>query len=407
MSKILQICVEGNTGSTGKIAEEIGLLCMQNGWKSYIAHGRFPRPSSSTIIKIGSGIDILFHGLVTRLFDRHGLGSCSATRKLVNQIKAIKPDIIHLHHLHGYYINIEILFNYLSDANIPVVWTFHDCWSMTGHCCHFDFVNCDKWKTECTNCPQKSEYPSSYFIDRSRKNFYLKKKLFTSVKNMAIVSVSHWLDSIVSQSFLKNTRHQFIYNGIDLELFKPNFYIDTKRKYGIEKSFNILGIANPWTERKGLNEFIKLSKYLSDDEKIILVGLNESQIKLLPKNIVGLKKTENRQHLIELYNTADIFVNLSVEETFGLTTAEALACGTPAIVYDTTACPEIIDYSTGIVVKKNDIIGVKNAIDEIRKKGKLNYSQNCRRRAENHFNKTDRLQEYFELYKQLLAPGLN
>ena len=197
MPTIFQICVEGNTGSTGRIAEEIGILAIQKGWNSFIAYGRFPRPSKSNLIQIGTDFDVYLHGLETRLFDRHCLGSKTATHNLVKQIKEIKPDIIHLHHLHGYYINIEILFDFLANASIPVVWTFHDCWSVTGHCAYFDFAGCEKWKTECNNCPEKREYPASIFIDRSRKNYYLKKSLFTSVKKMVVVPVSDWLKNIV------------------------------------------------------------------------------------------------------------------------------------------------------------------------------------------------------------------
>jgi len=407
MYKILQICVEGNTGSTGRMAEEIGLLCIKNGWQSFIAHGRFSRPSKSIIVKIGSKLNVIIHGLESRIFDNHGFGSRFATFQLIKKIREINPDIIHLHHLHGYYINIEILFNYLSKANIPVVWTFHDCWSMTGHCCHFDFINCNKWETECNHCPQKKEYPASYFFDRSKKNYELKKNLFTSIKNLEIISVSSWLDNIVSRSFLKNIKHNVIYNGIDINLFKPIENSELKKKFNIENKIILLGVANPWTIKKGINDFIKLSEFLHNDEIIILVGLSKSQIKQLPHNIIGITKTEHRQQLVELYNIAEVFLNLSVEETFGLTTAEALACGTPAVVYDATACPEIIDSNTGIVVSKNDIIELKKAIAEIRNKGKSHYSKNCRHRALDFFNQSERLNEYLELYKQLLANNKN
>ena len=404
MSTIFQICVEGNTGSTGRIAEEIGVLALNKGWNSYIAYGRFPRPSKSRLIRIGSNWDIFFHGLQTRFFDRHCLGSRRATIRLVNQIQSIKPDIIHLHHLHGYYINIEILFEYLSKAAIPVVWTFHDCWSITGHCTHFDYIGCDKWKTECNQCPQKREYPASLILDRSIENYYLKKRLFTSIKSMTIVPVSNWLENIVHKSFMGNIPIKTIHNGIDLLIFKPqNRMFETREKYSIGSNlFLILGVANPWTMKKGLNDFIELSKHLNADELIVLVGLNENQLKQLPSNIIGLTKTENQLELIDLYSAADLFVNLSVEETFGLTTAEALACGTPAIVYNATACPEIVDVETGIVVDKKDLEGLINAVKSVKKKGKIYYSNACRKRAVERFNKTERLSEYFQLYENMI-----
>lgn len=403
MPKLLQICVEGNRGSTGTIAESIGLIAMNNNWESYIAHGRFSRPSKSNIIKIGNYLDVFLHGLETRFFDRHGLGSRSATKKLINKIKGIKPDVIHLHHLHGYYINIEILFDFLSQSKIPVVWTFHDCWSFTGHCAHFSKVGCFKWQTECQNCPQLSEYPASIFIDRSKQNFALKKNIFNSVHNMVIISVSKWLDGMVSSSFLSNINRQVIFNGIDTSIFNtlPSRNM-IKSKYNIETNFVILGVATTWSKSKGLDDFRLLSNLLKKDEIIILIGLNKKQIKQLPPNIKGIPKTENVNQLVDYFNIADVFVNLSVEETFGLTTAEALSCGTPAVVYNATACPEVVDEFTGIVVEKNNINDVYKAINTIRIIGKEAYSSACRKRAVLNYCKNERYNQYIKLYKDLI-----
>ena len=401
LPKILQIGVDGNMGSTGRIAESIGKLAIEKGWASYIAHGRFARPSQSQIIKIGTEFEVYLHGLETRIFDRHGLGSKQATKGLIEQIKKVKPNIIHLHNLHGYYLNIEILFNYLAQASIPVIWTFHDCWAITGHCSHFDFVGCEKWKTECHHCPQKREYPASWFLDRSRENYKLKKELFNSVSNMTIVSVSHWLNGIVSESFLKTQHRKVIYNGVDIDIFHPAVESQIKReKLNIGDDFMILGVAGVWPKQKGLQDFIELSKRLSENEHIVLVGLNNAQIKGLPDKIIGISRTENQNELRDLYDAADVFLNLSVEETFGLTTAEALACGTPAIVYNSTACPEIIDEYTGISVKRNDIDELKMALEKIKQNGKKSYSAACRERALKHFNKNDRFAEYIELYEE-------
>ena len=403
MSTVLQITIDGNTASTGRIAEAIGKLAITRGWNSYIAHGRFTRASESWIIKIGSAFDVFLHGLQTRFFDRHGLGSKNATLKLVDQIKAIKPDIIHLHSLHGYYINYEVLFNYLAGTSIPVIWTFHDCWSMTGHCSNSDFVGCDRWKTQCHHCPQKTDYPASYFIDRSRENYNLKKRLFTSVANMTVVSVSKWLNGIVQDSFLGGFPRQVIYNGVDVDIFIPDSdHQKVKAKWKIGDGFMILGVAGIWQERKGLYDFYKLSERICKNDVIVLVGLSKSQLKELPSNIIGIMHTENQQELKDLYATADVFLNLSVEETFGLPTAEALACGTPAVVYNATACPEVIDRETGIRVNKNDIDGLLDAIKKIRKNGKEFYSGACRARAVNCFNKNDRFAEYVDLYEKLL-----
>lgn len=404
MPKLLQICVEGNTGSTGTIAEAIGIIALNKQWESYIAYGRFPRPSQSKLIRIGSDLDTLLHGIETRLFDRHGLGSRKATRNLIKQIETIRPDVIHLHHLHGYYINIVLLFEYLANAGIPVVWTFHDCWSFTGHCAFFDFAGCDKWKSECNHCPQLREYPQSLWVDRSKKNFHLKKELFTSVPQLTIVSVSRWLDGLVHQSFFKNTSHIFIYNGINLETFKPSGdFVATKRKYKVDGKFLILGVATTWDRRKGLSDFIELSKRLRQNEQIILVGLDDKQIKELPENIIGLSRTDNKNELVELYSASDVFLNLSEEETFGLTTVEAMACGTPVIVYNKTASPELVQPETGMIIEKGNIDGLNSAIEVIKQKGKMTYSLACRKHVHDNFNVNDRFEEYFNLYDQMLG----
>lgn len=402
MKTLLQINSVVNSGSTGHIAEELGQIVVNNGWNSYIACGRNQRASKSAIIKIGSKLDILLHGLQTRLFDRHGLGSRRATLRLVKLINKIKPDIIHLHNLHGYYINIEILFSFLASNNIPVVWTFHDCWPMTGHCTYFDYIRCDKWKTECFGCPLKNEYPASFGLDRSKKNYQLKKTIFNSINQLTIVTVSKWLGNIVQDSYLKNCKIRVINNGIDTDIFHPVTSFKIREQLNLENKFVILGVASIWSPRKGLADFIRLSFLLNSNFIIILVGLNDEQITNLPDNIIGISRTENQHELSEFYSIADIFVNPSVEETFGLTTVEALSCGTPAIVYNATACPEVLSEDTGFIIKKGDIVGLLSAIENVRKNGKVKYSNACRKRALELYDKNDRYLDYLNLYESLL-----
>jgi putative colanic acid biosynthesis glycosyltransferase len=341
--KLLQINSVVNTTGTGQIVENIGILALQNGWESYIAYGRKANPSKSKLIKIGSDVDIKLHGIKSRLLDRHGLGSHRATRQFIKQIEELNPDVIHLHNIHGYYLNIKILFEYLSVANIPIVWTLHDCWPLTGHCAYFDEIKCQKWKTGCFNCPQIKVYPTSYFIDRSKKNYFFKKELFRSINNMTIVTVSNWLKDIVDQSYLSHYPCQIIKNGIDTVTFSYCDSYKIRNKYNIAEKFVILGVANIWEARKGLSDFVQLSKLIDDNFVIVLVGLTQKQSKNLPSNIICIPRTDNKRELAELYSTADVFVNASIEESFGLTTVEALSCNTPAIVYDATACPETVN----------------------------------------------------------------
>jgi len=405
MKLLLQINSVVNSGSTGRIAEEIGQAAIKAGWKSYIAYGRNDRPSHSKLIKIGSDWDIKMHGIHTRLFDRHGLGSKSATKELIAKIKEYSPEIIHLHNIHGYYINIEILFHYLRNTSIPVIWTFHDCWPITGHCAHFTFVGCEKWKTQCSNCPQKKNYPSSWLLDRSEKNFHLKKELFTSLSNLTLVPVSNWLSGILKESYLQHYPIKVINNGINTEVFKPSSDNVFRIKYRLENKFILLGVATSWGKRKGLNDYIDLSKHLNSDYQIVLVGLSQEQIEQLPDNILGIERTESVEELTNMYSEADIVLNLSYEETFGLTTVEGFACGTPGIVYNATASPELVDQSTGLVVEPGDINGLIDAIIQIKQKGKQSYSKACVNRAHRLYKKEDRFQEYIDLYESLLYNG--
>lgn len=402
MKKLLQINSVVNSGSTGRIAEEIGIEAMKNGWKSYIAYGRSALPSKSETIKIGNDWDIKWHGLQTRLFDRHGLASKKATKKLVEKIKEIKPDIIHLHNLHGYYLNIEILFNYLAKTDIPIVWTLHDCWPMTGHCAYFSFIGCEKWKTQCEYCPQKRRYPACYIIDRSYKNYQLKRRLFTCVRKMTLVPVSNWLADIVKDSFLKYYQKKVIHNGVDTTVFWPRISGEIRDKYKIRDKFVLLGVANVWDQRKGLIDFLRLSRLLKDDEMIILVGLTNQQINNLPSNILGIRRTENVHQLAELYSLADLFVNPTREDNFPSTNLEALACGTPVVTSRTGGSPEALTPETGFVVEQGDLAGIRKAIDAIKIKGKSYYSEACRERAVKIFNKNDRYAEYIQLYEQML-----
>jgi len=402
MIKLLQINSVVNIGSTGRIAEDIGKLAIENGWKSYIAYGRNAKSSESQLLKIGDNFDFKIHALDTRLFDRHGMASKNATKEFFEKLKIVSPDIIHLHNIHGYYVNIELLFAYLEIVQKPVVWTFHDCWPITGHCSHFSYVGCEKWETECYKCPQKKDYPASWLIDRSKKNFKLKKKLFTSLQNLTIVSVSKWLSGIINNSYLGYYPTKIIYNGINTQVFKPYIDSDFRIKHHIENKFILLGVASVWNQRKGLNDFLKLSKVLNNEYKIILVGLTTKQIEHLPEGILGFTRTESADELALMYSAADIVLNLSYEETFGLTTVEGLACGTPGIVYNSTASPELIDESTGLVIEPGDINELVEAVEKIKKKGKQSYSNACVKRAYLLYRKEDCYKNYIELYESLL-----
>ena len=407
--KLLQINTSLNTSSTGKIVSQISNMCIDNGDQSFIAFsGRYNENRGElNTFRIGFKLDFYWHALVTRILDRHGFGSKRATKKLLKKIDYLKPDIIHLHNLHGYYVNIEILFNYLSFHKIPIVWTMHDCWAFTGHCSHFEFVECRKWKEACFSCPQSSSYPSSFIVDNSKENFIKKKKLFNSLNNMTIVPVSHWLDNQLRYSFLSDYDSRVIQNGVDLKIFKPSKSQIFIEENNLQNKYIILGVASVWTERKGFFEFIKLREMLGDEFAIVLVGVSLKQKKMLPQNILSISRTSNQSQLAMMYSCSDLYVNLTFEDTFPSTNLESIACGTPVLTYKTGGSPESIFEGSGYVVNQGDIRSVKNIIEDtkngvlpkISKKTLVNI-------ANKNFNKDNNFIHYQELYKEILGASV-
>lgn len=396
MPTLLQINSCANWGSTGKIAEQINQAAAKQGWKTYIAYGRDVNPSQSELIHVGNKLSQAIALIEARVFDNDGLANRWATKQLINKIKDIHPDVIHIHNLHGYYINYKILFEYLNTSHIPIVWTLHDCWSFTGHCAHFVGANCDKWKTECMQCPLKKGYPASWFIDNSTRNFEKKRQLFAANRNLYIVAVSHWLAELVRQSFLKQADIRVIHNGIDLTVFKPF----EKEQTAI---FTILGVSSVWTESKGLYDFYYLRELLDENKyKIVLVGLSKEQIKALPKGIEGITRTNSVEELVEYYSSADVFVNPTHGDTFPTTNLEALACGTPVVTYRTGGSPEAVSPDTGMIVEQGNIGALKKAIEAIQNNGKSQYTSACRARAEMFFGKEDCYQQYVDLETTLI-----
>lgn len=399
--KIIQINTTVNSCSTGRITEQVGQVLISKGHESYIAFGRDTRPSESKLIKVGNKRDLIRHGLKTRIFDRHGFSSNNATKTLIKELDTIKPDAIGLFNLHGYYLNIEVLFNYLRLINIPVIWTLFDCWAFTGHCSYFDDINCTKWINGCYSCPKTKVYPSSYFLDNSKRNYLDKKAIFTGIDKLHLIVHSQWLKRNVGQSFLKDYPVHQIFSGVDLDVFKPKADNNIRRKYSIGTKKIILGVANIWDTRKGLADFIKIHDYFVKDYVMILVGLTKKQIKALPAGIIGIERTESVEDLASFYCAADVFVNPTYLDNFPTTNLEALACGTPVVTYDTGGSPEAIDQNTGRVIKKGDIKGLKDGILEIFENSKEEYKLACRGRAEHLFNKDHRFLDYLHLYEEL------
>lgn len=391
---LLQINVTANWGSTGKIAEQIGQCAIAHGWDSYIAYGRWYNPSQSHLIKIGDKLNMYQHYAEQRIFDNEGLCSRRATKEFIKRIDEIKPNVIQLHNIHDHYLNYRLLFEYLNKTDIKVVWTFHDCWAFTGHCFHFIIKGCERWKSGCFDCPLQHEYPKTLF-DRSRKNYTMKKNLFGANNNLTIIACSEWIANFVRQSFLKDKPIRVINNGVDLNVFKDSESLGTNKK-----SFHVLAVSNVWNKDKGFDDILKLREILSNEYEFTIVGVTKQQFNSLPQGIVGIERTQNVHELVALYSKADVFINPTYADNFPTVNLEALACGTPVITYRTGGSPEAIDENTGIVVEQGDVNGLVEAI-RMMKDNPLS-SSDCRKRAEDYFEKDKCYEKYIELYNSLI-----
>ena len=375
--KVLQINTVCGSGSVGRITVDIYHILEKNGDSPLIAYGRRGAPDGLNTWKFGGKPDMAKHVLATFFKGEHGFSSAGQTRKLIRKIEDWDPDVIHLHNIHGFVLQTELLFSYLKKAGKPVVWTLHDCWPYTGHCAFYDYTGCEGWKSGCRNCREyRRTYPYALFRNRTARNFERKK-----------------------QSFLGEYPVKVIPNGIDLENFSPGEN-DLREKLELNGKYVILGVANVWERRKGLTYFLDLAETLPEECRIVLAGLSKKQKRRLPSSVVGIERTSSVKELAEYYSMADVFVNATLEDNFPTTNLEALACGTPVITFDTGGSPESLDESCGRVVPKGDIRALRQAILEERTHPKE--SKACRKRAEK-YDKYGRFQEYAELYHSLTA----
>lgn len=386
-------------GSTAKIMVGIANLCEVNRIENITSTGYsyHPMKMPESNISIGNVIDKSIHLMLGRITGYHGCYSNIATEKFIKKVRKLNPEIIHLHNIHGDFLNYRLLFNYIKQHNVRVIWTLHDCWSFTGRCPHFVMSQCDKWKTGCGNCPYpKNSYPK-VLVDKTAKMWELKKKWFTSVEDMTIVTPSQWLAKLVKESFFNDYPVKVINNGIDLSVFKPT-ESDFRQKYGLVNKYILLGVADNWGARKGLDVFVELSKRLDSAKyQIVLVGTNDSVDKQLPDNIISIHRTQNQKELADIYTATDLFVNPTREEVLGLVNIEALACGTPVITFDSGGSPECIDETCGSVVECDDINTMESEIIRIAEKKPFT-TYKCLQRAK-RFDQNERYEEYIKLYK--------
>lgn len=394
-------------GSTGMIARSITTLSKKYG-ESFFAYSWTKKKRRNVLedeFLIGGLLEKYISIKLEFLTGNIGSFGFFSTKKLINKIKKIKPNIVHLHNLHEGYINLKMLFNFLDKENINVVWTLHDCWSFTGHCPHFDMIKCNKWKKKCYNCSIYKNYPKSLF-DNSKKMYERKKKIFTGLKedNLTIVTPSIWLSNMVKKSFLSKYNTVVINNGINLDVFKPSTSNDYfKNKYGIVNKKVLLGVSYNWTNNKGLDIFVKLANDLDSKYQIVLVGTSKKIDKILPPNVISIHRTSSQEELIKIYSSADMFINPTREEVFGLVNVEALACGLPVITFNTGGSPEIIDDSCGYVIEKDNYDELKKYITDYFKNERFK-KYNCIKRARS-FDGNEKYHEYIDLFKKICTKG--
>lgn len=401
--KVLQITAFSGWGCTGRIAVGIHNALISKGHESVIAWGRTNTADADvSTIQIGNSLDQKIHGLYTRLTDRCGFASKQVTKAFIRKIDEYSPDLIQLHIMHGYYVNLEILFSYIKKKNIPVVWTFHDCWAFTGHCPYFDLVRCNKWKKGCYDCEQKSHHPTSWILDNSKWNWMKKKEIYGDYSLLTVVAPSQWLGGLVKQSFLKNTRVEVINNGIDIKTFKPT-YGNYFQKYNLENKKIVLGVSSTWAESKGINDFYKIADLLGIDCQVVLVGLQMSQIKHLPKNILGIARTDSIEELAEIYTAASVFVNPTYEDNYPTTNLEAIACGTPVITYQTGGSVEIVKKTGGgLIVEQGNIKALVEAINQVLI-DEINCSEKIKSMDKKILNEKEKFLEYVSLYEEIMG----
>ena len=391
--KILFINTVCGYGSTGRICTDIADLLLDQGHACKIAYGRGDMPEKYRAIakRIGSPMDVEIHAGLARLTDSAGFHSKKATKNLLLWIDEWKPDLIHLHNLHGYYINVEMLFQYLSNRKIPVVWTLHDCWPFTGHCTYFDHAKCDKWKSGCKGgCPQKKEYPSSIGISRSETNYLRKMQAFSNIDILHVVTPSYWLERLVKQSFLQKYKTHVIHNGIDLETFQ-SIESDFRERYGVKDKRIYLAVSDGWGRRKGLDDVIKMAKLLTPEERIVMVGVSGKEKTMIPDEVIAIPRTKNVKELVEIYSAADVFINPTYEDNYPTTNLEAQACGIPVVTYNTGGSPESVPKEN--VVPKGDYIELLKLARQYHLL-KVNYMET--------FDKNKTFSEYIGLFCKIL-----
>ena len=397
--KIVQINAVYEYSSTGRTTMELHEYLQSQGEDSYVFCCNKSLPEKS-VYRIGNKYDYRIHSFFSHLFGLQGYFSYFSTKKLVRHLKRISPDVVHLRVLHSNCINMPLLLKYLAKENIATVITLHDCWFFTGHCCYFIDSNCSKWKEKCGGCPDLRTWNSSWLFDNTKYLLEQKKRLFVDIKNLTVVGVSDWVKNFIPFSILKEAKNiTRIYNWVDVNKFSPCKTEELRRSLGLEEKFVVLGIAQNWYSTKGLDDILVVARQ-NPEMQFVLVGNLVTNIQL-PTNVISVGVLSDVNKLVEFYSMADAFFNPSIRETFGKVTVEALSCGTPVVVYNATASPELVEEGCGYVVNTNDTNSASLKLNEIKIKGKSYYSKTCRDFVTKNFSEKKLQQDYLRLYKRI------
>lgn len=383
-------------GSHGGIVADLRHAAQAAGYDPIVAYARWGADPDARCVRIGGQLDIAAHGLLSRALDGHGFGSSKATRDFVRALEEMKPALLHLHNLHGYYINIEILFDYIRRSGIPTLWTLHDCWAFTGHCSHFVRAGCDKWKTQCHACPLTREYPVSYGLDRSRSNYLRKKRAFTGLKNLRLAAPSRWLAEQASQSFLNDTPIDIVPNGVDLDVFSP------PQRPAVKGRPLAIAVAAKFDARKGYADTLAAAQSLLGKADVTLVGLTAKQIAALPPGIQGVEKISDRMTLADIYRRADILINTTYEDTYPTVNMEAIASGVPVVSYAVGGCVEQVTDGCGRLVRVGDVEGMARAALDVLEENRAALRESCREYALGQFDRRRAASTYVGIYNDMV-----
>lgn len=399
--KILQINAVYGFGSTGRNVQELHEYYLSHGINSYVACAMYSGEKPTNAYVIGNKLDRKIHAFLSRVTDRQGRFSTVATKQLIRYIKNLNPDVVHIHNYHSNYVHYGKLLAFLAEMKVAVVLTLHDCFPFTGKCFHF--VNCRQWETGCINCQARELIPPTFHCcNAAKENFRLNKELWQGLPRLGVVGVSDWITNEARKSILANAQIiRRIYNWIDPKMFCPHNDKSFLREYNCENKKILLAVAMSWTKSKGIAEIVSLAEKLGENYRIILVGKYEEKINT-PDNIILWGRTQSVLELVKLYSNADVFINLSTLETFGKVTVEAMACGTPAIVYDATASPELIGDGCGKIVQAGDLDGMKRAVEEILSEEKTVYRERCISWVNQQFTLGKIAEQHINLYTELL-----